>query len=83
MSSKPCEPEPIVMSNFCRIWLCPDCGIVHFDLPYRVSFQFESEQFLGLANAFAQAAQIINMGNSNVPEGQPKGNVVQIAKRLN
>ena len=82
MSSNPCTPESIVMTKYCRIRLCPDCSMVHFDLPYRVSFQFDSEHFLGMVDAFMQAGHIIRKGQQ-LPEEQLAPNVVKIGKFIN
>jgi hypothetical protein len=60
MTTKPCPVEPLVSSEYCRLTLCPECGIVNLNLPYRISFQFEIHQFLGIAHTFTQGAQILN-----------------------
>lgn len=56
--------------------------MVHFDLPYRVSFQFDSEHFLGMVDAFMQAGHIIKKGQQ-LPEEQLAPNVVKIGKFIN
>lgn len=60
MTTKPCPVESLVSSEYCRLTLCPECGIVNLTLPYRISFQFDVHQFLNIAQTFSQAAQIIN-----------------------
>ena len=61
MSIKPCPMEPLVISDYCRLTICPECGVVNFNLPSRVSFQFEIEQFLEIANAFDKGAKILRI----------------------
>lgn len=60
MTSKPCPIEPLISSEHCKLSLCPECGIVNLYLPYRISFQFDVHQFIGIAHTFSQAAQQIN-----------------------
>ena len=59
MTHQPCPVEPLVLSEYCRLTICPECGVVNFNLPCRVSFQFEIQQFLEIANAFNEGAQIL------------------------
>lgn len=59
MTTKPCPVEHLISSDYCRLSLCPECGIVNLTLPYRITFQFEILQFIGIAQTFSQAAQII------------------------
>lgn len=69
MSHKPCVLEPLVMSKYCRLFFCPDCGTVHFNLPCQVSMQFEVCRFLGIADAFLEAAKMLR-GQSEASSAQ-------------
>lgn len=82
MSADICTMESIVTSEYCRIRLCLSCNMVHFDLPYRVSFQFEGDHFLGMVDAFMKAGDIIRLRN-NIQEGKQPLNIVKIDKYIN
>ncbi len=60
MSHNPCVLEALVMTKYCRLLKCPDCGEVQFNLPCGVSLRFEISRFLEIADAFALAAKMLN-----------------------
>lgn len=57
--SNHCIYEPLAMTQYCRITICRDCGLIHFNLPYHISLQFEITQFLAIADAFTKAARTL------------------------
>lgn len=59
MSNKPCPIEPLITSKYCQLSVCRECNIVNLNLPGRISFQFETEQFLEIANAFTKSARLL------------------------
>lgn len=75
MSNKPCIPDPLVMSEYCRLMICPDCGTLHLNLPSRISLQFDISQFLAIADAFTRAAQILR-SRMDMPS-RPKAKVIE------
>jgi len=60
MSKKPCPIEPLITSKYCQLSVCMECNIVNLSLPGRISFQFETHQFLEMANVFNRSAQILS-----------------------
>lgn len=60
MSKKPCPIEPLVSSKYCQLSVCMECNIINLNLPGRISFQFETQQFFDIAHAFTRSAQILN-----------------------
>lgn len=59
MTDKECPIEILMMTNYCRITVCKECDVVHFNLPSRVAFQFDIHQFLEIATAFTKAAEML------------------------
>jgi len=59
MSKKPCPIEPLITSTYCQLSFCPECNIVNLNLPGRISFQFDTAQFLEIAHVFNQSSQIL------------------------
>lgn len=59
MSKKTCPIEPLITSTYCQLSVCPECNIVNLNLPGRISFQFDTAQFLEIAHTFNQSAQIL------------------------
>ena len=79
MSNKPCVPKPLVMSEYCRLFICPDCVTVHLILPCRLSMQLDLSQFLAIADAFTQAAKKLRR---RMPRSSgPDTNVVEFDRR--
>jgi hypothetical protein len=76
MSNKPCIPDPLVMSEYCRLLICPDCGTLHLNLPSRISLQFDVSQFLSIADAFTRAAQILRSRMESSPNPKRKAKVL-------
>ena len=66
MTNKTCPLEVLVMTEYCRLTVCPECGVVHLNLPARVSFQFDMYQFLEIANAFTRAAQMLKGDTTHI-----------------
>ena len=56
MSNNTCPVEQLVTSRYCQLSVCMECRIVHVNLPTRISFQYDLNHFLGLADAFSRAA---------------------------
>ncbi len=75
MAEKLCVLKPLVMSKYCKLSICPDCGTVHFNLPCRITFQFEVDQFLEITDAFTLAAKIIKTPEKSTLK--PKSNIVE------
>ncbi len=59
MSKKNCPIESLITSKYCQLSVCMECNIVNLSLPGRISFQFETQQFLEIANTFNKAVQIL------------------------
>jgi len=59
MSKNSCPIEPLITSKYCQLSVCPECNIVNLNLPGRISFQFDTVQFLEIAHAFHKSAQIL------------------------
>jgi hypothetical protein len=57
MSKNSCTHETLVNSKYCTLVICRECGVIHFNLPYRISLQFEVMQFLEIADAFTHGAR--------------------------
>lgn len=60
MSTTPCPIEPLITSKYCQLSVCMECNIVNLSLPGRISFQFETHQFLEIANVFNKSAQMLS-----------------------
>ncbi len=60
MLKKPCPVEPLFSSQYCQLSVCMECNIVNLSLPGRISFQFETNQFLDIAKTFSRSAQILS-----------------------
>ncbi len=59
MSNKSCPIAPLITTKHCQLSFCPECNIVNLNLPGRISFQFDTAQFLEIASAFNKSAQIL------------------------
>lgn len=59
MSNNTCPVEPLVSSKYCHLSVCMECNIVHLNLPTRISFQYDLNHFLGLADAISRAAVML------------------------
>jgi len=61
MIKKPCPIEYLIISNYCELSVCMECRIVNLNIPGRISFQFEIQQFIEIADAFNKAVQILKV----------------------
>jgi hypothetical protein len=59
MSNNTCPVEELVTSRYCQLAVCMECKIIHLNLPARMSFQFDLNQFLEIADAFSKAALML------------------------
>lgn len=59
MSKKPCPIEPLISSKYCQLSVCAECNIINLNLPGRITLQFDTAQFLEIAQTFNQSAQLI------------------------
>ncbi len=59
MLKEPCPIENLITSKYCQLSVCRECNIVNLNLPGRISFQFDTAQFLEIAHAFSQSARIL------------------------
>jgi hypothetical protein len=55
--NNPCPIENLITSNYCQLSVCLECRIVNLNLPGRISFQFEIQQFFEIAAAFNKASK--------------------------
>lgn len=60
MTTKACPVEPLVSSDYCRLTVCPECGIINCTLPCRISFQFEIHQFIEITKVFNRGVQLLS-----------------------
>lgn len=79
MSQKSCTPEPLVTSRYCKLSICLGCGTIHFNLPCRISLQFEVDQFLEIADAFTLVAKILKTPAKST--SKPKSNIVDFDRK--
>ena len=56
MIKKPCPIEDLILSHYCQLSVCMKCRIVNLNLPGRITFQFEFQQFFEIADAFNKAS---------------------------
>jgi hypothetical protein len=61
MMKRPCPVEHLITSNYCQLSVCMECRIVNLNIPARISFQFEIQQFFEIADAFNKAAHILKV----------------------
>ncbi|MGR9046846.1 MAG: hypothetical protein ACU83N_16305 [Gammaproteobacteria bacterium] len=80
MSNNACTHETLVNSKYCRLTLCRDCGIIQFNLPYRLSLQFEIAQFLEIADAFGKGAHQVR--KANAPSLSDTAEVIELNKSI-
>lgn len=59
MSKNTCPVEPLISSKYCQLSVCMECNIVNLNLPGRISFQFDTQQFYEISEAFYNATQIL------------------------
>lgn len=66
MSNNTCPIEPLISTRYCQLSVCKECSVVNLTLPGRITLQFDTHQFVDLANAFQSAALILkNNASSN------------------
>jgi hypothetical protein len=75
MSKQPCPIEPLISSKYCTLSVCMECSVVNLSLPGRISFQFDVQQFLDLAESFHTASQNLRSKLSNKQQGK---NVIKL-----
>lgn len=75
MSKKPCPVQPLMSSKYCQLSVCMECNIVNLSLPGRISFQFETQQFLDIANTFTRSAQMLR---SKLSSSKESAKVIEI-----
>ena len=78
MSKNSCTHETLVSSKYCSLVICRECGVIHFNLPYRISLQFEVVQFLEIADAFTQGARQVRTADTGSLNN--KAGVVELKK---
>ncbi|MGH8601960.1 MAG: hypothetical protein ACREXR_04035, partial [Gammaproteobacteria bacterium] len=54
MRTKPCQTEPVVSSEACEVWVCSDCGIIHFHMG-PISLRVKPEHFAAIAATLQEA----------------------------
>lgn len=59
MENKACPIESLVTTEYCQLSVCMECRIVNLNLPGKISFQFEVNRFIEIANTFNQASQML------------------------
>jgi hypothetical protein len=55
MNKKPCNHEYLAATEFGKVIICRECGIVHLSVQ-NMSLRLEVADFLGLANTLTEAA---------------------------
>ena len=80
MSKNSCNHEPLVNSKYCRLTICHDCGVIHFNLPYRITLQFEPKQFLEIADAFTKGARRMRSADNESTKLNSNSGVIELKK---
>lgn len=75
MSKQSCPVEPLITTKHCQLSVCMECGVVNLSLPGRISFQFDVQQFLDLADAFQTASHRLKGKSSPKKQGD---NVIEL-----
>ncbi len=64
MSKNTCPIEPLISSKYCQLSVCMECNVVNLSLPGRISFQFDTQQFIEISESFYNATQILRAKKS-------------------
>lgn len=59
MTNNSCPVEPLITSKYCQLSVCPECNVVNLNLPGRISLQFDTGQFLEIADNFHKSALML------------------------
>ena len=68
MKIKPCQTEPLVSTDACEVWVCSDCGTLHFHAG-PISLRFKPEHFEAVAAALSEAVQELRRRQVAPPPG--------------
>lgn len=55
MKTKPCQTEPLASSEACEVWVCFDCGIIHFHMG-PISLRFKPDHFAAITATLHEAS---------------------------
>lgn len=70
MKTKPCQTEPLASSEACEVWVCSDCGIIHFHMG-PISLRFKPEHFAGITATFQDASSKLRQKGNGFDAEQP------------
>lgn len=81
MSKKPCNHESLAVSDFSKVLMCRECGVVHLHLQ-NMSLRLEIADFLSFADTMTEASHQARAGRKDKSK-RAGFTVVTTSNRLN
>ncbi|AMK75235.1 MULTISPECIES: hypothetical protein [Methylomonas] len=81
MQKKPCNHECLAASEFSKVLICRECGVVHLHIQ-NMSLRLEVNEFLSFADTMAEASHQARMGQKDKSK-RGGFTVVKSSTRLN
>ena len=63
MKTKPCQTEPLASSEACEVWVCSDCGMIHFHMG-PISLRFKPDHFASIVATLQEAVFVLRQRGS-------------------
>jgi hypothetical protein len=70
LKAKPCQTEPLASSEACEVWVCSDCGVVHFHMG-PISLRFKPDHFAAITATLQHASSKLRQRGNGFETGLP------------